>query len=114
MEARVTVIYSATKGYPDTWEEPGAPDEIKIISIAPIGSEVEIPLALFTDDDLLTDCHADSDRNARGSPRVARTVPPRRRPHGSLGEPPWTIILTRTRRNFAKRRTRAITSPALG
>ncbi|MGJ3630135.1 hypothetical protein AB5I41_31055 [Sphingomonas sp. MMS24-JH45] len=59
MEARVRVIYSATKGYPDTWEEPGAPDEIKIISIAPIGSEVEIPLALYTDDDLLTDCHAD-------------------------------------------------------
>ncbi len=59
VEARVRVIYSATKGYPDTWEEPGAPDEIEIVSIAPIGSEVEIPLALYTDHDLHAECHAD-------------------------------------------------------
>lgn len=59
VEARVRVLYNATRGYADTWEEPGAPDEIEIISIAPIGSEVEIPLALFTDEDLLTECHAD-------------------------------------------------------
>lgn len=59
VQARVRVIYSATKGYPDTWEEPGSPDEVEIISIAPIGSEVEIPLALYTDDNLLTECHAD-------------------------------------------------------
>lgn len=59
VEARVRVIYSATNGYSDTWGEPGFPDEIEIISISPIGSEVEILLALYTDDDLLTECHAD-------------------------------------------------------
>lgn len=59
VEARIRVIYSATAGYADTMEEPGAPDEIEIISIAPIGSEIEIPLALYTDDDLLSECHAD-------------------------------------------------------
>ena len=59
VEARIRVIYSVAKGYPDSFEEPGAPDEVEIISIAPIGSEVEIPLALYTDDELLNECHAD-------------------------------------------------------
>lgn len=59
VEARLRVIYSATRGYPDTWEEPGSPDEIEIVSISPVGSEVEIPLALYTDDQLLDECHTD-------------------------------------------------------
>ena len=59
VEARIRVLYSAHRGYPDSLEEPGSPDEVEIISIAPIGSDVEIPLALYTDDDLLTECHAD-------------------------------------------------------
>lgn len=59
VEARIRVIYSVAKGNPDSLEEPGAPDEVEIISIAPVGSEVEIPLALYTDDELLNQCHAD-------------------------------------------------------
>ena len=59
VEARIRVIYSASHGCAPSFDDPGSPDEIDIISIAPVGSEVEIPLALYTDDNLLTECAED-------------------------------------------------------
>lgn len=59
VEARIRVLYNFSRGYSATLEEPGSPDEIEIVSIAPVGCEVEIPLALYTDDALLDECAED-------------------------------------------------------
>lgn len=55
----IRVTYRATKGYADTWEEPGSPDEIEIVSIVCGDPSFVVPDALYEDDGLLLECAED-------------------------------------------------------
>lgn len=55
----IRVTYRATKGYADSWEEPGAPDEIEIVTIACGDPSFQVPDTLYEDADLLQECAED-------------------------------------------------------
>lgn len=59
VEASVRVLYSYTRGYPQTWEEPGEPDEVEIISITPADPTIQIPEHFYTSAELLQECFED-------------------------------------------------------
>ena len=58
-EADVRVLYSRTKGYEATLEEPGCDAEIEIISITPKDPTITIPERFETGEDLIAECFED-------------------------------------------------------
>lgn len=59
VEASVRVLYSFTKGYADTWEEPGAPAEVEIIKITPADTCIVVPEHFYTSEELIEECFED-------------------------------------------------------
>jgi hypothetical protein len=59
VEARVKVIYSALKGCPPSFYDPGSPDEIEILSITPADGETVIPDHFLTSGELIEECRED-------------------------------------------------------
>lgn len=66
-EADVRVLYSYTKGYPATWEEPGAGAEIEIISITPADPTIRIPEHFFDSEELKDECSEDQQAEAEAA-----------------------------------------------
>ena len=56
IEASVRVLYSFTRGYLATLEEPGEEPSYEIITITPADSLVTIPDHFYTDAELIAEC----------------------------------------------------------
>ncbi len=67
VEASVRVLYSFTKGYPDSLEEPGEPDDVEIISITSADPTIDIPEYFFTSEELIAECFEDWRAEAEGA-----------------------------------------------
>ena len=56
IEASVRVLYSFTRGYPATLEEPGEEPSYEIITITPADSLLMVPDRFYEDAELITEC----------------------------------------------------------
>lgn len=59
VETDARVLYSYSKGYPATWEDPGADAEVEIIKITASDPSITIPESFYTDDELIAECFED-------------------------------------------------------
>lgn len=59
IETDVRVLYSYSKGYPATWEEPGCDAEVEIIKLTASDPSIEVPESFYTSEELIQKCHED-------------------------------------------------------